>query len=115
MDQESTRTSSSSTATTASLTTTKSLPFQSVVQDLAMLGDGTTVAVALRGTNYLRLVSSTDCAELTRVNMNAAGDDHVSFSATALALSPAGQYLAVVTDKARVLVLRTQDWSQLCR
>lgn len=67
--------------------------------------------------------------ELAPVNLNERGDAHVSFTARALALSPApsgsetgvgtsssspsAPYLLVATDTARVLVLRTSDWSHL--
>ncbi len=45
--------------------------------------------------------------EVGKVNMNALGDDHVSFSAAALAMSPNGRYLAVSTDGPRIVVMRT--------
>lgn len=43
-----------------------------------------------------------------QVNMNAKGDDHVSFSATALEVSPCQQYLLVCTDGPRLLMLSIQ-------
>lgn len=46
--------------------------------------------------------------EVERVNMNALGDDHVSFSARQLAASPDGRLLLVSTDGPRILLLRTQ-------
>ena len=42
---------------------------------------------------------------LTRqLNMNALGDDHVSFSAAHLALSPTGDLLLVSTDTGRLVL-----------
>lgn len=40
--------------------------------------------------------------EVRRINMNAQGDDHVSFSAAHLALQ--GQYLLVSTDGPRIIM-----------
>jgi WD40 repeat protein len=90
------------------------VPYAAAVQDAALLGDGTTAAVALRDSNYLRLYDTRALAELPPVNMNAAGDDHVSFYARHLAPSPCGRFLLVSTDGARMLVLRTDGWGH-CR
>ena len=46
--------------------------------------------------------------EMGTVNMNAMGDDHVSFSASHLALSPDQRYLLVSTDGPRLLMLRVR-------
>ena len=43
--------------------------------------------------------------------MNALGDDHVSFSATALALSPCGHYLLVSTEGPRIIMFRVKGVS----
>lgn len=45
---------------------------------------------------------------MMQVNLNAKGDDHVSFSATALEVSPCQQYLLVCTDGPRLLMLSIQ-------
>ncbi len=74
--------------------------------------DGSTLAVAVRDTNYLRLYDTSALRELPPVNLNSSGDDHVSFYARHLALSPCGKYLLICTDGTRMLVLRTSDWSQ---
>ena len=51
-----------------------------------------------------------------RVNMNALGDDHVSFSASHLAASPCGEYLLVSTDGPRIVMFRIagDDASRFC-
>ena len=40
--------------------------------------------------------------------MNALGDEHVSFSARQLDISPDGKHLLVSTDSPRILLLRIQ-------
>ncbi|GAB4820603.1 hypothetical protein N2152v2_007649 [Parachlorella kessleri] len=48
--------------------------------------------------------------EIQRINMNAVGDDYVSFSACHLAVSPgAGELLLVSADNGRILVLEAQE------
>eukprot|EP00198_Chlamydomonas_reinhardtii_P000165 XP_001689500.1 predicted protein [Chlamydomonas reinhardtii] len=108
---------------------TVSVPYGAAVTDVAFLADGYRLAVAVRGSNYLRLV---DCRALLEaaaaaggagggggavseelVNMNEAGDDHVSFTPKQLLPSPCGRFLLVCTDTPRLLVLRTSDWSVL--
>ena len=44
--------------------------------------------------------------EVGRINMNARGDDHVSFSAAHLALT--GKYLLVSTDGPRIIMYDTE-------
>ena len=46
--------------------------------------------------------------EHSKVNMNAMGDDHVSFSASHLAVSPCQQYLLVSTDGSRIIMFRVK-------
>ena len=114
-----------------------SLPFATAVQDVAFVPSGTELVIALRDTNYLRRrkfpdiqVSSLSynigcqwaarCCSLTHghavmaqqaqesINMNALGDEHVSFSARQLDVSPDGKHLLVSTDSPRILLLRIQ-------
>ncbi|KAG2444485.1 hypothetical protein HXX76_001235 [Chlamydomonas incerta] len=110
------------------LSLVKQVPYGAAVTDVAFLTDGYRLAVGVRGSNYLRLL---DCRALLEaaaaagggggggavrevlVNMNEAGDDHVSFAAKQLLPSPCGRYLLVCTDTPRLLVLRTSDWSVL--
>jgi hypothetical protein len=76
--------------------------------------------VAVQGSNYLCHLSISNPAaacdsgagspaaavvrEEARINMNARGDDHVSFSAAHLALSPCARLLLVSADNGRLLV-----------
>ena len=91
--------------------------------------------VAVQGSNYLRQLSiserggsgggdsgtaataATDTVvrvrEERRINLNALGDDHVSFSAAALALSLCRRMLLVSADNGRLLVYETEgEWSE---
>ncbi|GIL73720.1 hypothetical protein Vretifemale_3848 [Volvox reticuliferus] len=89
------------------------------------LGTGPTLVVSVRGSNYLRLlnvaqvvrqeVSATSNKGVPEelVNLNEAGDDHVSFTVKHLVVSPCRKYLLVCTDSPRLLILRTSDWSIL--
>lgn len=52
-------------------------------------------------------------AEERRLNMNASGDDHVSFSAMHLALSPCGAFLLVSADNGRLIIWELEAWSQV--
>ncbi|KAL3139799.1 hypothetical protein ABBQ38_004100 [Trebouxia sp. C0009 RCD-2024] len=70
------------------------------------------LAVALKNTNYLRLFDMLQLKEHSKVNMNAMGDDHVSFSASHLAASPCKKYLLVSTEGSRIIMFRIQDWTQ---
>ena len=46
--------------------------------------------------------------EHSKVNMNAMGDDHVSFSASHLTASPCKKYLLVSTEGSRIIMFRVQ-------
>ncbi len=48
-----------------------------------------------------------------KVNLNALGDSHVSFSARQLAVSPDFKYLLVSTDTSRIALLRIQGRAPL--
>lgn len=77
------------------------------VTALAMLPGGDRCLVAVRGSNYLRrwrLGSAGDVAEEARLNLNATGDDHVSFSAVHLTLSSCQRFVLVSADTGRLLM-----------
>ena len=73
-----------------------------------------TFLVAVQGSNYLRQLAiappptfttgATALRQEPRINMNPRGDDHVSFSAAHLALSPCARLLLVSADNGRLLV-----------
>jgi WD40 repeat protein len=73
-------------------------------------GGGALFLLAVQGSNYLRcmrIVGSGSAAKLLPcepINLNAAGDEHVSFSALHLALSPCGRLLLVSADNGQMLV-----------
>eukprot|EP00941_MAST-03F_sp_MAST-3F-sp1_P000297 g297.t1 len=79
--------------------------------------DGTTevehLLVACRGTNYLHYVPL-DSLQPRRVNMNSNGDDHISFCATQVVVSPVlPSLLFVATDTGRILLFCTGTSQQL--
>ena len=51
--------------------------------------------------------------EHSKVNMNAMGDDHVSFSASHLAASPCHKFLLVSTEGSRLIMFRVKGWAML--
>lgn len=51
-------------------------------------------------------IQSAVLQEVGKVNMNALGDDHVSFTASQLNVSPCGKYLLVSTDGTRIVMFR---------
>ncbi|PRW32536.1 WD40 repeat isoform B [Chlorella sorokiniana] len=109
----------------------------------ASSSNGSTFLVAVQGSNYLRQLSiagettagtagtagtglaaeaaagssigdgGTPVREKRRINMNALGDDHVSFSAAHLAASPCGRLLLVSGDNGRLVVYETAGWAQV--
>ena len=111
-----TRSSTAAASTSASASPTASsaspipfvlhhrLEYRNPVETLAWL-DSSVLCVAPREDNYLHLVHSPTRVEQSKVNMNLTGDDHVSFSAMHIALSPDATLLAVATDQHRLIVL----------
>lgn len=78
-----------------------------------------TFLVAIRGTNYLRQyvvregrdpgAPGEPAVQLARsINLNAVGDDYVSFSAAHLALAPGGEMVLVSADNGRLIVLELE-------
>jgi len=63
-----------------------------------------TLVVAVRDDNYLHYIDTEDGKEINRYNMNAVGDDHVSFSALHINSSPNQEYLLVSTDLHRLIM-----------
>lgn len=94
----------------------KSETYLSQVQDVEFIPGAEpsdqVLAVALKNTNYLRLFDILLLKEHSKVNMNAMGDDHVSFSASHLAVSPCRRFLLVSTDGSRIIMFRVKDWTQ---
>ncbi|KAL6058672.1 LisH domain-containing protein [Balamuthia mandrillaris] len=74
--------------------------------------DGETLIVAVRDDNYLHYVNVHTFVDDPQ-NMNAQLDDHVSFSAMDLAISPDAKYILVATDKDRIIMFRLGSSQQL--
>jgi WD40 repeat protein len=69
--------------------------------------DGHTLIVAVRDDNYLHYIDLATFS-VKKVNVNAIGDDYVSFNILDLSLSPGdGKYLLAVTDKCRLIMFKT--------
>jgi hypothetical protein len=67
----------------------------------------------VRDDNYLHYIDCETWVE-TKVNMNANGDDHVSFTVLDLARSPGDErFLLAATDKSRHIVFRTGTSAQV--
>jgi len=80
-------------------------PFSANVEAIVFSGNETLV-ISVRGDNYLHSIDLTTMNK-TKFNMNANHDDHVSFNAMDLSLSPLNNdYLLVSTDKNRMILYR---------
>ena len=77
--------------------------FAGTPEALCFLDDNETLVVSVRDDNYLHYINLRQ-GDALKVNMNQTGDDHVSFAALDLALSPNGKYLLVSTDKSRLIL-----------
>ena len=80
------------------------LEYRNAIETLTWLSP-TLLCIAPREDNYLHVIDAPARVEASKVNMNLTGDDHVSFSAMNIALSPDHTLLAVATDQHRLLIL----------
>ncbi|CAG8572711.1 3609_t:CDS:2 [Paraglomus occultum] len=90
------------------------MKFPSALEAIAFLPDGHTLIVSIRENNYLHYIDLLTF-NVEKYNMNANGDDHVSFTAMDISPSPHnnGAYILVSTDKSRVILFRTRSSEQL--
>eukprot|EP01102_Stenamoeba_stenopodia_P009656 TRINITY_DN2851_c2_g1_i1.p1 TRINITY_DN2851_c2_g1~~TRINITY_DN2851_c2_g1_i1.p1 ORF type:complete len:397 (-),score=99.39 TRINITY_DN2851_c2_g1_i1:95-1285(-) len=88
-----------------SFTLVKRLEFQGNVEAIDYSRDGNTLIASIRDDNYLNYIN-TETFKITRVNMNSNGDDHVSFTALDIAVSPSGNHILIATDKDRLILYR---------
>jgi len=86
--------------------------FTNIPEAMCFLDDGMTLAVSVRGDNYLHYVDVSD-GSVTKANLNQMGDDHVSFTVLDLNLSPNGKFLLASTDKSRLLLYSVGTTLQL--
>eukprot|EP01137_Pigoraptor_chileana_P021958 Opistho-2@86336 len=92
----------------------KKLDFTTAVEAIAFNKGATELAVSAREDNYLYFVEMTSGSfTRSRVNMNAYGDDWVSFSAMELSYSPNNKYLLVSTDKDRLILFLRETGEQV--
>ncbi|KAH3723033.1 Protein will die slowly [Pelomyxa schiedti] len=85
--------------------------FSTAVEALIFNNESTKIIAAVRENNYLHVLDLTSF-ETTYVNVNATGDDHVSFSIMDLCLSSSNLLLAS-TDRSRVILFRSESSTQL--
>jgi len=79
--------------------------FAGCVEAIAVLDGGKRVAVSVRDDNHLRAIDVGSTGEVSDLlNMNANGDDHVSFTALDLAASQDGRYLLAATDRDKLVL-----------
>jgi COMPASS component SWD3 len=92
----------------------KTMKFPTALEGVAFLPDGQTLVVSMRENNYLHYIDL-NTFDIEKYNMNANGDDHVSFTAMDISPSPHndGAYILVSTDKSRVILFRTRSSEQL--
>lgn len=83
------------------------------VQDVVLLPDGRTVVVGVRDSNYLVTFDLETPESRSKINMNERDDEHVSFYAQQLHVSPCGRYLLVATEGPRMFVLRIGSWQRV--
>jgi len=81
------------------------LNFSGVAEALTWV-NAETVVTAVRDDNYLHYVDAASLQD-RKINMNVAGDDHVSFTVLDMAASPCGNYIALCTDISRVIMMPT--------
>lgn len=80
--------------------------FTGTVEGLEVTSDQKTAIASVRDDNYLNYIDL-ETFEIERINMNSNGDNHVSFTAMDLRLSPSGNHLLVSTDRDRLIIMRT--------
>lgn len=87
----------------------KEWTFFGCVESIAVLGgerrgNGKDVVVSVRDDNRLHVIDLESGEVKELLNMNATGDDHVSFTALDVSVSPGGRHVLVSTDKDRLIL-----------
>jgi len=94
----------------------KTIVFANIVEAIELWDDTILnqqeIIVSVREDNYLNYIHLLSY-QIRRVNMNANLDDHISFTALDLSLSPNSSHLLVATDKSRIIMFRTGTSIQL--
>ncbi|EFA76430.1 hypothetical protein PPL_10195 [Heterostelium album PN500] len=89
-----------------------SIEFPFSLESLIFTPDSERIITACRESNYIQYVSFAD-GSIEKFNMNANGDDHVSFSAMEFGISPNKKYLLVSTDRNRLILFKLGTDKQL--
>lgn len=91
----------------------KELSFQGTVESLVVIKTTNIFVVGVRDDNYLHSFDIKSFKALEKWNLNAKGDDHVSFTPIHMSSSFDGKWLAVATDKHRVIMLQAGTNNQV--
>ena len=100
----------------------ESLYFKGAIESLCLINCESsngiqTLVVAVRNDHqlYTVLIKDQSTAQIQSHNMNANGDDWVSFTALNISSSPCGTYLLLITDtpSGRILVYETKTWKKI--
>jgi len=83
----------------------KTLNFATNVEAISFSLDGSQLLIAAREDNNIYSINL-DTFERTKYNMNANGDNHVSFSAMDITPTPDGKHYLVSTDKDRLILFK---------
>eukprot|EP00051_Salpingoeca_urceolata_P020471 m.307303 g.307303 ORF g.307303 m.307303 type:complete len:430 (+) comp19628_c1_seq3:2188-3477(+) len=92
----------------------RKLSFKGAVESLAFSRCEETplLAVGIRDSNHIHLVNTTTFDQ-QRLNVNALGDDHVSFNLLELSFSPDGNFILASTDKDKLILYDVQSGTQV--
>eukprot|EP01132_Coremiostelium_polycephalum_P001094 gene1094-1385_t len=80
--------------------------FTNSVESLIFTPDSNQIITAVRESNYLYYLNTSDEFTTEKFNMNSNGDDHVSFSAMEFSITPNSKYLMVSTDRNRLILFK---------
>eukprot|EP01028_Stygiella_incarcerata_P011802 TRINITY_DN68872_c0_g1_i1.p1 TRINITY_DN68872_c0_g1~~TRINITY_DN68872_c0_g1_i1.p1 ORF type:complete len:464 (-),score=148.73 TRINITY_DN68872_c0_g1_i1:893-2185(-) len=95
-----------------SFTLTRTFTFDDVVESMVFTPDGSYLIASVRQDHRLVYVKLKDM-EITRVNMNANGDDVCSFNVIDMFVDTSSRTLTVATDKSRLIMFAVGTGQQL--
>ncbi|KAJ3443273.1 hypothetical protein M0812_09107 [Anaeramoeba flamelloides] len=90
----------------------KKISFRNPIQDVIFGDNSREMIVAVRNENNLYYINC-ETLKVDKINLNENLDNHVSFSAMHLSLSPDEKYLLVTTDKDRIITYLYKSSIQL--
>eukprot|EP00795_Rhopilema_esculentum_P013939 gene13939-4894_t len=93
----------------------KKLDHAGCVEAICFKKDTDVLIASVRDDNMLSIydLAKENINECDQLNMNAFGDDYVSFNAMDLNISPSGRYLLTSTDQQRIILFDINDGAQV--